>query len=554
MGVLWWFKFPLRFKEMRRLRQVLGVLGRHGFRDIAFRMSGIRGLGWLGKGSKDEDFQHIPVERRIRIVLEELGPTFIKMGQVMASRPDILPMSMIKELEKLQDNVPPEPFEDIKDVIEAELGRPMTDVFRNVVAQPIAAASIAQVHRAELMDGQHVVLKVQRPNAEAIVKSDMKLLAILSQVLEDKIPEIRRYKPRDLIREFTNTLAEEMDFVGEMENLQRYRSNFRDEEDLHTPKPFPELCSRRLLVMEEVGGTKVTNLKVLKEKGIDLKKVLDVGMRVTMRSIFEFGFFHADPHPGNFFVEDDGTIVLIDFGMVGVIDDARIDDMATFMVSVVTGDTETLVNLLLEMDLVPDGVDLRRLRTDIGRLLVRYQSSSIGSIDTGQFLNRIFDVMGRYSVAMPADMMLVGKAIATLEGIGRTIFPEFSPIDYMKPYLTKVYTERVMDPKRQSAYAYKAFRDVLSLVKDGPYDIRRVLRKLRKGEIQVNLKSQSVDGLRKSMAVRSNRMLYGMMSLGFSALGLYASSARGYGFIAFSEFAVSGGFFILLMYSLLFND
>ena len=405
-----------------------------------------------------------------------------------------------------------------------------------------------------MLDGQDVVLKVQRPDAQSIVTADMRLLSIIAQGLEEKVPEVRRYKPKELIQEFTDSLSEEMDFIGEMENLQRFRENFKDEEQLHIPRPFPDLCSRRLLVMEEVKGTKVTDVVTLKQKGIDLKAVLDTGLRVTMRSIFEFGFFHADPHPGNFFVEDDGSIALIDFGMMGVIDDARIDDMAAFMVSIITGDTDAMVNLLLELDLVPDGVDLRRMRTDIGRLLVRYKNASIGTIDTGQFMGRIYEVMGRHNVSLPADLMMVGKAVATLEGIGRKIFPDFNPIDYMKPYLTKLYTERLTDPTRQAAQAYKAVNNLLRLVRDGPYDIRRLLRKLRRGEIQLNCQSGSLEAMMHSQALHSRRMLYGLMSIGSGGLALYGVQVLGYDVWTVGGFAFSAGFFILLLYSLIFKE
>ena len=552
MGILWWLSLPLHISELHRVRQILGVLARHGFEDISIRLSGVRLLRWLFKPGPQA--HRIPIERRLRIVLEELGPTFVKLGQVMATRPDILPMNVINELQKLHDDVPPVPFSEVRTLIESELGMPLEKAFKEVVAQSIASASIAQVYRATLHDGQEVVIKVQRPNAEEVVKADMRILQVLAEALEKRIPELRRFRPRQILKEFANTISDEMDFLIEMENLLKYRENFKDEEGLHIPRPFEELCTKRVLVMEAVKGTKITDVRTLRAKGIDLRKVLEVGMRVTLRSIFEFGFFHADPHPGNFFVEDDGRIALIDFGMVGVLDDDRIDDMLVFLASMVTGDTEGLVKLLLELDLVPDEVDLRQLKMELGRLLVRYRNVEIGKLDTAQFLSRVYEVMSRYNVVLPADLMLVGKAIATLEGIGRQVYPEFNPIDELKPYITNLYAERILNPQRQASKVINTITDTLSLLRDAPYDIRRILHKARAGEFRIQVDEPHLVESTEMKVKAMNRLLYGGLSMGYGLMGILGKSLLDSSLVEWGSFAVSAIFFIMLVYSLLASD
>ncbi len=552
MSILWWLKLPLHFREIRRLREILTVLARHGFEDVSIRLAGVRVFRWFLKSKSQAT--SLPIEKRIRLVLEELGPTFVKLGQIMATRPDIVPMSLIQELQKLQDEVPPVPFEEVRQLIERDLGKPLESLFKDVVAQPIAAASIAQVYRAHLLDGKEVVIKVQRPDAKRIVTADMRILKILAEALESRIPEIRRFKPRQLLQEFADTITDELDFLSEMENLQRYRENFKDEEMLHIPQPYPELCSKRVLVMEAVNGTKITDVKTLQEKGIDLHKVLEIGMSVTLRSIFEFGFFHADPHPGNFFVEDDGKIALIDFGMMGVLDDERIDDILIFLVSIVTADSEEMIRLLQELDLIPDNVDVRRLKNDIARLLVRYRNTNIGNIDTSLFLNRIYEVMGRYNVSLPADLMLVGKAVSTLEGIGRQIFPDFKPMDTIKPYLIDLYTNRILDPNRQLARLYRTGLEIMRLFRDAPYDLRRSLKKLRSGELNIVLQSPQIDSVKKGSLASSNKLLYGFLSIGYGALGILARFLLNSTWLEGGAFAISGFFFIMLLYTLLISS
>lgn len=500
--------WPLRLRDLGRIRRIAGVLTRHGFQDIAARLgfvSWARSAGYfLLRRPRPEN---VPVERRLRQVLEELGPTFIKLGQMLATRPDLVPLSLIRELKHLHDEVPPFPFEEVRAILEEDYKRPVEEVFESVEPVPMAAASIAQVHQAVLKGGDPVVIKVQRPALRGLIGADLRILGGLAALLEQRVPEIRAFRPVAIAEEFKRSLTRETDFLVELSSMQRYRQHFADEPMLHVPRPFPEWSTRRVLVMERVEGIKVTEVAALKAQGVDLRAVVDLGMKVTLRSIFEFGFFHADPHPGNFFVRADGSIVLLDFGMMGSVEPRRLDEMLTFMVAILTGDLDMVINLLLDADLIGDDTDLRAMRSEMRMILDRYANASLQDIDVSSFLQEVFEVNLRHHVVLPADLLLVGKAMATMEGIGREVCPEYKPLDAIRPYLTEVYVRRMLDAKRHSQVVARSLMDGLALLKDAPFDLRRVLRKLRRGELTLVLRSADEESRRKSAMLRADRLM-----------------------------------------------
>jgi ubiquinone biosynthesis protein len=501
---------PWMLRDLGRVRRIAGVLTRHGFQDIAARLGP---LSWLRSVvsvlSRRPRQPSIPIGRRIRTATEELGPTFVKLGQMLATRPDLIPMDVVQELRHLQDEVPPFPFEQVRAIVEADLGRPVEAVFAEVESQPIAAASIAQVHRARLKDGADVVIKVQRPNLNEVIGSDLRILSGLARTLEQRVSEIRPFRPSAIVEEFRRSLKREMDFTTEMASMERYRAMFADEPGLHVPRPYPEFSGRRVLVMERVEGIKVSDRAALEAAGIDLPSIVETGMHITLRSIFEFGFFHADPHPGNFFVRTDGTIVLLDFGMMGTLEPRRLDEMLAFMVAVLTADVDMVVNQLLDADLIGDETDLRSLRGELQAILDRYRHVRLGGLDVAGFLNELADVTIRHHVVLPADLLLVGKSIATMEGLGHELYPEFEPLEAIRPYLTEVYVKRMLDAKRHSQTVARSVLDGLALLKEAPFDVRRVLRKLRRNELGLVLRSADHESRVAAASARTNRLVFG---------------------------------------------
>ncbi len=501
---------PWMIRDIGRIRRIAGVLTRHGFQDVAARMGPLAWLGAMaGRLTRRPRRTPVPMARRLRTVAEELGPTFVKLGQMLATRPDLIPLDVVTELRHLHNEVSPFPFEEVRAIVESDLGRTVDEMFANVESTPIAAASIAQVHRATLKDGTEVVIKVQRPNLPEIIGSDLRILSGLARMLEDRVPESRPFRPSAIVEEFRRSLNREMDFRTEMASMERYREMFADEPGLHVPKPFPDFSGRRVLVMEWVDGIKVSDRAALEAAGIDLPSIVTTGMRITLRSIFEFGFFHADPHPGNFFVRTDGTIVLLDFGMMGTLETRRIDEMLAFMVAVLTADVDMVVNQLLDADLIGDETDLRSLRSELQAILDRYSHVRLGGLDVAGFLNELADVTIRHHVVLPADLLLVGKSIATMEGLGQELYPEFEPLDAIRPYLTEVYVKRMLDAKRHSQVVARSVMDGLALLKDAPFDVRRVLRKLRRNELGLVLRSADHESRVAAASAWTNRLLFG---------------------------------------------
>jgi ubiquinone biosynthesis protein len=519
---------PAKLRDLGRLRRIAGVLARHGFGDVAERLHVAPWLRRAGRvfHRKAEAQGALPVAVRIRRVIEELGPTFVKFGQMLATRPDLVPLDVVLELRRLHDEVPPFPFDAVRAMVEEDLGRPLAEVFSRFDETPVAAASIAQVHRACLATGEEVVVKVQRPRLPEVIAADLRILSGLASMIEDRVPEVRPFRPLAMVEEFRRSLNREIDFRAEAASMERFARNLADEPGIRVPKPMAGLSSRRVLVMERLEGAKVTDREALARMGVDVKALVEVGMRVTMRSIFEFGFFHADPHPGNFFVQPDGKIALLDFGMMGSIEPQRVDEMLSFMFALLTGDLDMLMNLMLDIDLIGDDTDVRAMRGEMRALLDAYGTASIGQVDVATFITQVFQVTVRHHVVLPADLLLVGKAVATMEGIGRDAYPDFQPLDAMRPYLTEVYVKRMLDAKKHSQTVTRSLLDGLALAKDAPLDVRRVLRKLRRGELTINLKSAEAEAAQRAQSRRVNRMILGVLFPLFFFAGVYLVDAE----------------------------
>lgn len=522
MGLL---RAGLRFRDLGRLRTIVVILGRHGFDDVAQRLGFVGAARTLWnrirrRERRQDDRRTMPIEQRVRKAMEDLGPTFVKLGQVLAARPDLVPMNLVQELRHLHDEVSPLPYAQIRPVLERDWGRPVTEVVRDINEEALASASIAQVHGAELLDGRRVVVKVKRPGIERVMQADLRLLSWLAEILERRVPELRQFKPLAVVGEFRKALALETDFTIEMHNMLRYRRNFQDEPDLMVPEPVPELCTRNVLVMERVNGVKVTDKRGLAGLQVDLERVVDTGIRVTLRSIFEFGFFHADPHPGNFFVQQDGKIALLDFGMMGCLDQKRIDELLTFMLAMVTGDVDMMVSLLVDADLVSEETDLRGLQADLNAVLTRYSETALGQVDLASFLGQVMDIVRRHGVQLPADLLLAGKAVATMEGIGREVYPQFEPIKAIRPYLSELYVRRMLDTSRHTQTLAKAAIDMAGFLRDVPQDLRRVVRKLRKGELALVTRPDQRAMVRAENH-RSNKYVLALLTPTFYFGGLY---------------------------------
>ena len=504
-------QLPKYARNMARLRQVTAAVIRFGFGHLLLRTGLDRYGSWLGRlggqPQPDESMAELSWEQRVRLALEALGPTFIKLGQVAATRPDLIPMSLIFELRKLQDNVGGFAYDEVREVVRRELGGEIEQFYATFDPEPIAAASIAQVHRATLKTGEAVVVTVQRPGLDRIIQTDLDLLQMVAATLEENVPEAAQFRPSIAVTEFSRNLRRETDFANEINNIERYRRIIADNPDVHLPIVYPTYCSKRLITMEFIDGCKVTDKQKIAEWQIDGRKVAEVGTLLFIKSVFEHGFFHADPHPGNFFVLKDGRIALIDFGSMGSVDSDTIDELLTFLVALLLSDPEMLVTQFIDLGLVDDTVNVRVMSGEISEIMRRYNGVTLEHLDIGSFIAEVFEAVVRYQVRVPSELILIGKAISTMEGIAQELYPAYDPLGAIRPTLVQLYVRRVLDPKRYSRHAYRVLHDWWGLFKVLPGETRGLLRRAKAGDLQLQIRHPDAEAVRSKNERVVNRAL-----------------------------------------------
>lgn len=494
-----------------RLPQILRVLAKYGFGDIVNRV-GLDSFLHTVRARLFSDveatpFEGLRTEERIRLALEELGPTFVKMGQILATRPDLIPMSLIAELRKLQDKVPPFDTAGIKQHVEQEIKRPIADAFSDFDEKPLAAASMAQVHRATLKDGRRVVLKIQRPNIQRTIDTDLNIAEWLAGQIEERVPELQRYNLVGIVREFRKSIVKEIDFEREAYNMKRFARNFRDDPEIYVPKVVDELTTSKILCEEFIEGVKAEAKLIMKDRPPEARlKIANAGIRLIVEQIFVHGFFHADPHPGNIFILPDNRICPIDYGMMGTLDQERIDELLTFLVSILTRNTDKMVRLFFKLGLIAEETDVRALRVDLEDLLNRYEAVEMAKIDIGRFITQIFEVIIRHEIIVPSDLLLMGKSLATIDGVARDIYPELDPLSALRPHVLKVYMRRVADPSFFSREPMHVAEQVWWLAQTAPRDIRVILRRLKEGKARLQLEHLGLEAAVKKHALATNRL------------------------------------------------
>lgn len=503
------FLLQRSYKKFRRYRDIAGVLARHGFADVATRT----GLSRLWKGVRRAVSLGRWQERatpsfgaRLRAACEQLGPTFIKFGQVLANRPDLLPPEVIRELARLQDQVPPFPFEMVEAILAQELKQVPGDVFADIERQPLAAASIAQVHRARLISGEDVVVKVKRPGLEKVVRDDLAVLRDIAGYIEENFDGVEHMHPRQLVDEFARTFTQEMDLRNEVRNMERFAACLVGEPNVRIPRTFDDLCTENLIVMEFLKGTKVTAVTDWTIFPLSPKEISEIGTRLLLRSVFEFRFYHADPHPGNFLIAEDGKVCLLDFGMMGYISEARMEEMLSFMVALVSNDSGMLVDSLHEAGLVPASADIRSLRRDAEIMMDRFSTLSIGALRLDELIRTSVEVMYRHKVSLPSDLLMVGRALGTMEGLARQIYPEFEPLAAVQPYLISLFLKRALDPTQHSSQIVDVALDWLSFGRTFPKELSQLVRRVRDGDLTIKVEDENTLVAAHEKAASINRL------------------------------------------------
>ncbi|MCB0755045.1 MAG: AarF/ABC1/UbiB kinase family protein [Flavobacteriales bacterium] len=550
------------FQNIKRIREIIAVLVKYGFEDIVTN-STLRNfvsekgrVSWTRQGQPV--FQYTRWER-IRMVCEELGPTFIKLAQVLSNRPDMLPAPLIKELEKLQDNVPPFSFEEVRESIESETGKRMEEIFSVFNEKPLATASIGQVHKARLLNGKEVVVKIQRPGVKDMVYRDL-------AILNDAVNRTDRYLKKegilnamDMVRSFERSMHKELDYRTESRNLERFRNLYKSYKNFYIPKSFREYSSEKVMVMEFVSGCKISDVAQIRAWGLDPRKVAENGMEIYLTQIFEFGIFHADPHPGNVLVRKDGVICLLDFGMVGTLMKKDKFSFAGIFVGMAEGDP-TKMAMNMKLLAVEDGIkDMRQLEYDLNELIEDFASLDVDEASIADTVERLQKIMFDHQIRVPGDIFLIFRAFAILEGIGKTIHPHFNTYDFIRPYGFRLMKERY-SPKNVWQDVNHRITQINSFLSSFPRDVREILSKTKKGKIHFEVELQGYGYLLKKMDSIANRMAITFLIVAFiigSAITMTVDWGDRmhyiYGLPAISVYGLwtAAGLMLLLFYSII---
>ncbi len=533
-------------RDMNRLRQILAVAIRHGLGMFVQQLK--LQENWLSSLLVEpaaEDEAQLPLERRILHAVQDLGPTFIKLGQMLSTRPDLFPPSLIQELASLQDAVPPLMLDDVRGVIRAELGADVEDLFDAFEPTPIATASMAQVHGARLK-GQDVdvVVKVQRPHLQEMIEADLEIMGFLARALEANFPESRMFSPVGMVAEFEKAILKELDFGNERDNLERFRRTFADNPKVCFPQPYAELCTARVLTMERIVGVKITRITAPE---YDVATVVDTAIDAVLQMIFFDGFFHGDLHPGNLLVRADGTLCFLDVGLCGRLSPRQRDYLTDLLVAIVQQDYEAVARIFWNMTLhgKDSTADYHTFEADVVENAERwFFGRTMADIEFGKILTDLFNLALRHRTRMPPDYTMTFKAVMTMEGVGKQLQPDLDLLTAAQPYVTKLVARRYQ-PRRMLETGYAAVRDFAEVLGTVPETTRTVLDDLRAGRTQINVESRQLDAWRRAYAHTQHRQTVGLLAgvaalCGTLALDYGAATPLGVPLLSVGFFVLAG--------------
>ncbi len=508
-------------KNLPRVTHIVNVLVRHGFGHVIEHVHVRRRFlvrRRMGREAGDIVSSHTAAER-VRMALEELGPTFVKLGQLLSARPDFVPEPYSDELRKLQDAVPSFPFEEVERVVEQELGKSIGDLFAEFDPTPQAAASIAQVHAAVLSGGRRVVVKVQRPGAEQMMATDIAILREMVPLVERALPRMRIYNLSGLVEEFSRSVRREMDFVCEANHAELMRHNFEGDSEVVIPRVEWDLTSRKVLTMERIEGMKIDDLDAIDKAGLDCRQVAGVGARAFLKQVFEHGFFHADPHPGNLLLLKDGRMAMVDFGIVGRIDQGLRKRAAGVLVALVERDSDRMMDECIALGVGNEALESREFRRDISELLDRYHGLPLREFSPENFFRDLIRVASTHEIAVPTDFILLGKTLVVIGGIARRLDPDFNLVEVAEPFARRMVLDQ-LEVRKLAATATRTVAEFSSLLSTLPKQIEAILAKLRRGQLKFEFEHRGLDASMREVDRVGNRLSF---SLVVSALVIASS-------------------------------
>jgi len=501
------FKFR-NLRKLKRNRQIMAVLVKYGF-DYLFDRTKIGILTRIRKKPKNE--QELTLPERLRLALEELGPTFIKFGQILSTRPDFLPPVFIRELEKLQDQVSAFDSFQAQEIIAQELARPIDKLFKHFEVKPVAAASLSQVHRAALLSGEIVAIKIQRPGIKDTIELDLEILKDLAGFLENHLHNGWVYHPKLMVAEFEKVIRKELDFTNEAHNFEKFRINFKDIGYIKVPKIYWNMTTTKVLTMEFIEGTKINEIIQKKYKGVfEPVEVAKRGAVAILKQILEDGFFHADPHPANLFVQPPATIVMLDVGMVGYLDEETIINGVKLLQAIVSKNLNQTLRSLENLGIIIKEFDRNLLRQDLKELFDRYLGIPLKNLEISKVSQDILEIMARHNLALPANLVLMLKALSMVETTGRQLYPDFDMLSTAKHFIQKLLRKRFA-PQELLKKSSIIFQESIELVEQLPQDLIDILRKIKEGKLKFSFEHQGLEKLTQEIDRSSNRLSFSLI-------------------------------------------
>lgn len=557
---------PKTVKTFARLRVIAQVLSRHGFGHFVDRLqlgrfipSAIR-FRFAPKAEETDVDPLTAIGNRLVSVCEELGPTFIKLGQLASTRPDVLPPQVLTALERLQDDVAPFPPEQARRIFKDDVGMPVEQAFKSFTDEPFASGSIAQAHRAVAADGQDVVVKVKRPGIEQTVQLDIYVLRWMAERAESLFPELRSYRPRMLVDEFAQNIQTELDFVNEASATSRFHEAFADDAHIHTPKVRWDLTDSNVLTLEFMEGMHLREALDGRGKEVDRKQVARRLSECFLHQYFELGLFHADPHPGNMLIRPPGDVVLFDFGIVGQIDDDMVGRLVLGIVAMVNKEIDVIVDILADFGALSRDTDRTSLTRDLRTWLEKYYGLPLHRMEFKTLFRELIDIVRRNDAVLPREFVTMFKSLATVSGVVMQLDPELNLLELLQPKLSKLMRER-FSPRRLARLAGVSGLHIASIVRDAPRLIRDLMRGIGRGQFQINIRHENLDYLASELDRSSNRLAFSvlvaatiigstmLLSMG-SDLTVFGVPIRYMGFVGYAvSFVMAGGLLIAILRS-----
>ncbi|HUI92632.1 MAG TPA: AarF/UbiB family protein [Chitinivibrionales bacterium] len=497
------------YRHIARYGEIIGILVKYGFDDLLATFQLDRRLNLRGQKGTDPGVRQLSRGNRLRMAFSELGPTFIKLGQFMSSRPDVLPPEIIVALRDLQDSVTPFDPQEAVHVLERELQKPVVELFAEFSEVPVAAASMAQVHRAKLGDGTPVAVKIQRPMLEQMIETDIDILCAMASTIERHVGEARYFDPVSICGEFAHSIRKELDFRNEALHMERFAENFKSDSTIRVPRVFRPMTTRRVITTEFIDGIKATDVSKIREAGLDPHLIAERGTNLVLRQIFEHGFFHADPHPGNLLILPGNVVCFLDFGIMGLLSPTLKEYIVSILLGVVNNDPRRIVRIIAE-ESHHSIIDPQGLEYEVTELLEDYGLVSLRNINLGELLSRLMRLIVNHHIKVLPGFFLLIKAIVIIEGVGYSLDPEFTLISHIELFAKKMLAQRV----NFFSGLYKMFSSSseLSRILGGmPYDVKEIISLIKAGKMHVEFEHRGLEPVLSTAAVLVNRLVFSIV-------------------------------------------